>query len=312
MNEVLQIESLGKAYEANSFALKDVSLQLHKGEILAIVGESGCGKTTLLRLVAGLETPTEGIIVIDGITVAADQVWVKPEKRKVGMVFQDHALFPHLTVSQNVGYGLPKTPERQTITHKTLALVGLEKLANRYPYQLSGGQQQRVALARALAPKPAILLLDEPFSNLDEMLREQLRNELQQILKEAQTTALFVTHDTKDALTIADRMVLLKKGVAQQIGTPKQVYQQPNNHYVANFFGRTNQLPNGRQIRPENIKITKVTQTQQQNGVVKHIQFFGFYQELTVAMPHTDVLVKTLTDEQFSIGEAVNLTFPTN
>src|SRR5690606_846250 len=199
---MLTVNSLSKSFnKGKTFALRDVSFHLNQGDVYAIVGESGSGKTTLIRLIAGLESPDEGTIFINNELVSSIKKNVKPEKRNIGLVFQEYALFPHLTVLDNVLYGISKLKNKKEQADEVLSLVGLLDYKGRYPHQLSGGQQQRVALARALAPKPSLLILDEPFSNLDAMLRAQLRNEVFDIIKKSGVTAIFVTHDTQDALS---------------------------------------------------------------------------------------------------------------
>jgi iron(III) transport system ATP-binding protein len=191
--------------------IHNFSLSIQQGEIVGILGKSGSGKSTLLRLIAGLEAPSQGSIIIDGKTVVDERAFVEPEERGVGMVFQDYALFPHLSVTKNILFGLHKIPhtERQRRLEEMLELVHLQGFEKRYPHELSGGQQQRVALARALAPRPKILLMDEPFSNLDADLKEKIRVELKQILKSAQMTCIFVTHDKEDVKAICDRSVIM-------------------------------------------------------------------------------------------------------
>lgn len=194
---------------SNTDILRDFQLSAEKGEILSLVGLSGSGKSTVLRLIAGLEIPLGGSICINGRVVASPQVFIPPERRNVGMVFQDFALFPHLTVEQNIGFGLAKLTgkQRQERVHNLLALIHMEEYQKRYPYQLSGGQQQRVAVARALAPNPYLLLMDEPFSNIDTQLRARMRLEIKAILKAENATCLFVTHDQADVADMCDRSV---------------------------------------------------------------------------------------------------------
>lgn len=222
-------------------AVFDFNLTIGNGEIITLLGPSGCGKTTTLRMIAGFEKADGGQIAIGGRTVSDRGKWIPPEKRDVGMVFQDYALFPHLTVEENVGFGY-RRDDRGARVQEVLRLVNMEELRGRYPHELSGGQQQRVALARALARRPAVILLDEPFSNLDADLREQMRVEVRRILKEARTTAILVSHDQKDALAISDRIVVMEAGTVVQVGTPREIYQYPENRFVATFVGRTNLL----------------------------------------------------------------------
>ena len=219
-----------------------LSLVAQAGELLTLLGPSGCGKTTTLRLIAGLDRPDSGTIRIAGREMT--DPFVPPERRGVGLVFQDYALFPHLSVLGNVLFGLRHLPraQRRPRARETLALVGLTIFETRMPHQLSGGQQQRVALARALAPRPALLLLDEPFSNLDAQLRHSTRQEVRSILRQSGTTAILVTHDQEEALAFSDRLVLMRGGRAEQTGTPQEVYARPRTAFVANFLGRSNLL----------------------------------------------------------------------
>jgi iron(III) transport system ATP-binding protein len=223
-------------------AVDDVSLEVRRGEFLGVLGPSGCGKTTLLRLVAGFERPEAGGIEIAGRAVAGPRRHEPPERRRVGMVFQESALFPHLDVAGNVGFGLPRRRRDERVA-ELIALVGLAGLHRRMPHELSGGQQQRVALARALAPDPAIILLDEPFSALDATLRAQLRLEVREILRAAGATAVAVTHDQAEALEIADRIAVMRAGRIEQVSTPDELYLRPVNRFVAGFVGEANLLP---------------------------------------------------------------------
>ncbi len=225
-------------------AVWDVDVTVSTGEVVAVVGESGCGKTTLLRMIAGLETPDDGVIRIGDRVVAGPSEWVPPERREVGMVFQDFALFPHLRARENVEYGLHALPrrDRRSRAERMLARVGLADYGGRYPHELSGGQQQRVALARALAPEPRLLLLDEPFSNLDATLKAELRDELADILRRTAVPTLLVVHDAEDVFLLAERVTVLRAGRVLQSGTPDALYRAPRNEYVARFFGETNVL----------------------------------------------------------------------
>lgn len=242
---ILNLERVTKQFSATAVAaVASVTLTLNQGDILALLGPSGCGKTTLLRLIAGFEQPQSGSIAIAGQQVAGAGAWISPEKRGVGMVFQDYALFPHLTVSQNVAFGLNQKPGSIATQRvkEVLALVGLQGMEQRYPHQLSGGQQQRVALARALAPHPFLVLLDEPLSNLDVQVRLRLRQELREILKAAGTSAVLVTHDQEEALSIADRLAVMRQGHLEQLDTPEVVYRQPASRFVAEFVAQANFL----------------------------------------------------------------------
>ena len=234
-------------------AVRATSFVAPRGELLALLGPSGCGKTTTLRLIAGFERPDRGLVQIDSRTVVGPGVWVAPEQRRVGVVPQDFALFPHLTVGQNVAFGLDRRATSLTgrwfrrgsippRAQEMLELVDLARFANRYPHELSGGEAQRVALARALAPAPAAVLLDEPFSNLDQNLRSSLRLQLREILRAADTAAVFVTHDREEALSLADRIAVMRAGTVEQVGAPIEIYHHPANRFVASFVGNANVL----------------------------------------------------------------------
>jgi iron(III) transport system ATP-binding protein len=214
---------------------------VERGEFVALLGPSGCGKTTLLRLLAGFERPNRGEIAIGGRPVAGS-AWVPPDRRRVGMVFQDYALFPHLTVAANVGFGLGRGRRGQRV-QETLELVGLEEHAGRYPHELSGGQQQRVALARALAPEPQVVLLDEPWSNIDPLRRASMRDELCAILRAAEVTVVLVTHEREEAFSVADRLALMRDGRIVQAGAPEEIYFEPADRWAAEFVGAANIIP---------------------------------------------------------------------
>jgi iron(III) transport system ATP-binding protein len=243
---ILSLQNATKQFAGNTEPAVDrVSLTLPHGDILGLVGPSGCGKTTLLRLVAGFESPDRGSIEIAGRVVASRQHWIPPEQRDIGIVFQDYALFPHMNVRDNVGFGLrSRNPERakQRIA-EILALVGLEALAKRYPHELSGGQQQRIALARALAPQPKLILLDEPLSNLDIQVRLRLREEVRDILKATGISAIFVTHDQEEALAISDLVGVMRHGCVEQLGLPEEIYTNPASRFIAEFVTQANFFP---------------------------------------------------------------------
>jgi iron(III) transport system ATP-binding protein len=244
----LQPIALGVAGVSHIFGdrrvVDDVSLTVGKGELVCLVGPSGCGKTTLLRIAAGLEPLQQGRIVIDGCAIAEPGYLVPPEARGVGFVFQDYALFPHLTVAKNVAFGLHRAPaaERRDRVDSVLTQVGMQEYADAYPHQLSGGMQQRVALARALAPRPRVMLLDEPFSGLDTRLREQIRDDALHVLKSSGTATLMVTHDPEEAMFMADRLAIMRAGRIEQQGSPVEVYAHPATAFVASFFGQVNEL----------------------------------------------------------------------
>ncbi|WP_035245202.1 ABC transporter ATP-binding protein [Desulfogranum mediterraneum] len=235
---LLQLEGVCKSFGPNLVAA-EVSFSLEKGEIGCLLGPSGCGKTTLLRVVAGFESIDQGRVIIDGTTVSTATSHLAPEKRTIGMVFQDYALFPHLSVADNVAFGIRNRPGRQRRRKvaELLELVGLAGQSGRYPHEISGGQQQRVALARALAPEPELLLLDEPFSNLDALLRERLTVEVRDILKSLQTTALLVTHNQHEAFSVADSIGVMFAGAIQQWDRAHDIYHRPASLAVATFVG---------------------------------------------------------------------------
>jgi iron(III) transport system ATP-binding protein len=236
---MIRLEHVSKRF-GDVRAVDGAELEIGRGELVALLGPSGCGKTTLLRLIAGFETPDEGAVHLGGRAVAGP-AWVPPERRHVGMVFQDYALFPHLTVAGNVGYGIPRCLRRER-GGEVLRLVGLEGHEERYPHELSGGQQQRVALARALAPEPEVVLLDEPWSNIDPVLRSSMRDELAAILRATGVTVLLVTHEQEEAFSLADRVALMRAGRIVQAGAPEEIYYGPASRWAAEFVGAANLL----------------------------------------------------------------------
>ncbi|GAA2172449.1 ABC transporter ATP-binding protein [Arthrobacter parietis] len=244
VSTALTLSGVSRRYGAIA-AATSLDLTVAPGEMLTVIGPSGCGKSTMLRMIAGLERPDSGTITIAGDVVADRRNFQEPERRRVGLVFQDHALFPNLTVAKNVAFGLNRLslPERRKRVAEVLELVRLDHLAARYPHELSGGEQQRVAVARALAPRPAVVLLDEPFSSLDETLRGRVRADIVAVLKETGTTSLLVTHDQTEALSVGDRVVVMHDGVIEQADTPEKVFEQPATRFVASFMGDADFLP---------------------------------------------------------------------
>lgn len=242
MSTLLQVSAISKRFpRAESAALDGVGFEVEPGEFIALVGASGSGKTSLLRILAGLETPDQGEVRLDGeVLTRTNRLLVPPEKRHMGFVFQNHALFPHLDVRQNVAFGLGRGAQANAVVEELLGLVGMSDFSDRYPHELSGGERQRAALARALAPNPRLLLMDEPFSSLDESLRETLRDETRALVRQRETTTILVTHNTADALAVADRIIVLKSGQVQQTGTPAEIYAAPANRYIAESFGPCN------------------------------------------------------------------------
>jgi putative spermidine/putrescine transport system ATP-binding protein len=240
-DDFLRLENLVKAFGTNT-VVKGANLSFSKGEFVTLLGPSGCGKTTILRMIAGFERPTSGQILVEGKDISP----LPPNQRKIGMVFQAYALFPNMNVEDNVGFGLKiaavGTEERKARVEEMLTLIGLSGFGKRFPFEMSGGQQQRVALARALAPKPRMLLLDEPLSALDAKIRVSLRQEIRAIQRELAITTIFVTHDQEEALSISDRIVVMSAGNVEQFGTPFEVYNKPATKFVATFVGQLNTL----------------------------------------------------------------------
>jgi len=251
METLLQLHGVSCSYGEHT-VVQELGFNVNKGEITCLLGPSGCGKTTTLRTVAGFEGIQQGRIELNGKLVSAPGLLVPPEQRNLGMVFQDYALFPHLTIKQNVCFGLrnASTAEKNSVAARMLELVGLEAFAERYPHEVSGGQQQRVALARALAPQPSLILLDEPFSNLDVDLRRRLSLEVRDILKAQGSTALLVTHDQDEAFAVADRIGVMNEGRLQQWDTAYNLYHEPANRFVANFIGLGHFI-RGKALSPE-------------------------------------------------------------
>ena len=326
---IISLLHLSKKYTPKgNLVLDHLSLEISQNEIIALLGESGSGKTTLLRLIAGLETPTAGEIFISGQKVASSQTFISPEKRKVGLVFQDYALFPHMSVSDNIKYGIAKSADKEKITQEVLALVNLTEFGHRYPHELSGGQQQRIALARALATKPDVLLLDEPFSNLDEGLKNQVRNDLKKIIRKAGITAIFVTHDTRDAMAIADKIALLQEGKLVQFDTPKQLYQQPKTTFVANYFDTVNWVDgtkNGHiyqcalgefkipsKLLGNNLRLgfrthQFVLSNDANTWRIEMITFLGAYQEVIVNNGNESLTLRLATSHSLAIAQQVSI-----
>lgn len=326
----IMLKNVHKAFGSHA-AVNALDLTVCDGMLLVLLGPSGCGKTTTLRLIAGLDTPDRGEVWIDGELVAGKGVFIPPEKRRIGMVFQDYALFPHMTIAANIAFALNGAKNAKTRIAEMLDLVGLSGKAERYPHQLSGGEQQRVALARALAPRPSVVLLDEPFSNLDAALRKEMRQEVKRILREAQTTAVFVTHDQEEALSLADCVAVMKHGCLLQLGSPQAVYLRPESREVADFLGEANFLPgvaDGKcvscalgqlqlatpiqgdvevMLRPEALRLEVDSRG---DGVVSEVKFFGHDQIVTVCLDNGLVVQARawgITSE-FEAGARVHVT----
>jgi iron(III) transport system ATP-binding protein len=313
-------------------AVQDVDLGIEEGEIFAVLGPSGCGKTTTLRLLAGFEQPDAGTVRLDGRTLSGNGCFVPPEERGLGFVFQNYALFPHLSVLENAAFGLEGEPDAETRAREALEKAGLGGLEDRRPHALSGGQQQRVALARALAQRPPVVLLDEPFSGLDALLRQETRDRVRRRFKENGTTALLVTHDQQEALSFADRVAVMKGGRIEQVGTPEAVYDRPRTLFVAQFLGRTNLLfseaegreaetPLGRlplsraaqgrvllSLRPEHLTLEAAGQDVEVPSQVVGRAFKGH--DITYRVAHADgaeYLVHTPSRVTFAEGDRVRI-----
>lgn len=318
---MLTVKGISKSYDGGkNFALKEVSFGMKKGDVSAIVGESGSGKTTLIRLIAGLERPDAGEIIFRDEIVSSVHRLVPPEKRRIGLVFQEYALFPHLSVLDNVLYGISRRKNKKDRAREVLELVDLVDVEGRYPHQLSGGQRQRVALARALAPNPDLLILDEPFSNLDALLRSQLRSHVFQIIKKTGVTAIFVTHDTQDALTVADEILILQEGSLIQRDQAFKLYTKPKSIYVASLFGNTVLLDKALQsafkcplnpgcchaIRHENITINTECEYVTDAKVLKST-FLGNSTELLIQLENGHQL--TVLTQENNIEENIKIGF---
>ncbi|GEN56283.1 iron(III) ABC transporter ATP-binding protein [Halolactibacillus alkaliphilus] len=337
----IELTDVTKFYSGSSQpAVNHLHLKIEKGEIVTLLGPSGCGKTTTLRMIAGFEKATSGTITIDGTVVDQGHYALAPEKRGIGMVFQDYALFPHLTIEKNVMFGLTRMTKkaRKKRAEEVLNLVELLPYKDRFPHELSGGQQQRIALARALAPNPYVILMDEPFSNLDASLREQMRQDVTDILRKANTTAILVSHDQKDAFVVSDRVVVMNQGVIQQIATPKDMYRCPRNCFVAQFIGKTNLLqgtleadqkhvltPIGRiclpektdqamtdvhlSVRPEACVINKQGEGRY-HGMIDRVMYSGEYQEVFLHLDgdHTrePIVLYVSIDEDVQVGSRLS------
>ena len=325
---VISCTRLSKKY-GEAIALDGFDLDVATGSILGLLGPSGSGKTTALRAIAGFEVPDSGSVSIAGRQVSAPGVWIPPEQRRVGMVFQDYALFPHLDVSSNVGFGIGDRGQRERRVGESLELVGLGALGRRMPHELSGGEQQRVALARALAPQPDVVLLDEPFSNLDAPQRERVRREVRTILVEARATAVFVTHDQEEALSISDQVAIMRAGKVLQTASPSDVYHRPVDCWVARFLGEGETMPGVAKGSTVETVIGTFTLAEPATGEVEVIfrpeavrlvadphglsrvatrEFYGHDQLVTLELPDgRQLLSRTPTNPLFHPGDRVTV-----
>ena len=309
----VELKNLTKIYGQNT-VVDHINLEIENGTLVSILGPSGCGKTTTLRMIAGFEHPEDGDVLFDGQSVGQ----VPVNKRNIGMVFQSYALFPHMTVEQNVAYGLEQhgaaKSEIPGRVREALEMVHMEEFSKRKPKQLSGGQQQRVALARALVIRPRVLLLDECLSALDKKLRVEMQSELRRILEESQVTTFFVTHDQEEAMTLSDTIVVMRDGVIEQTGTPYEVYERPANRFVAGFLGKANFIEeNGvtYAVRPEKIKIGAADDpAARMSGVVESLVYSGNLTTCTVNCGPMDIVAELAnadTAQRLSRGEKVSV-----
>lgn len=335
MTHILSVHNLTKRFAPeNPPVVQALSFDVEEGEIFALLGPSGCGKTTTLRLIAGFEHADAGTISVGGTPLTGPTLHIPPEQRGVGLVFQDYALFPHLSVLENVAFGLRDLPKEERVrqAQAALELVGMKGFEHRPPQNLSGGQQQRVAIARTVAPRPRLILLDEPFSNLDALLRQSTRDEIRTVLKQQGMSALLVTHDQEEALSFADRVAVMRNGQIEQIGTPEDIYYNPRTLFVAQFLGRTNLLmseaqgqeadtPLGRismnrvatgsvllSLRPEHLTLNPPST--HPNGPLGHIvarEFKGHDITFRVEIDGSEYLVHTHNRMPFQLGDAVHV-----
>ncbi|MGH8913266.1 MAG: ABC transporter ATP-binding protein [Acidimicrobiia bacterium] len=324
----LVVRGVTKEFEGES-VLRGVDLTVEKGSSVTLLGPSGCGKTTLLRAIAGLERPDSGTISLGSERLADGDIFVPPERRRIGMVFQDWALFPHLDVANNVAYGLSKDVEEPSaVVDETLEMMGLSGFGRRMPSTLSGGEQQRVAIARAIAPRPDALLLDEPFSNLDAGLRAEVRSETRALLRELEMTTLFVTHDQDEAFVLGDEVAVMKSGVIRQQAPPFALYSAPIDPWVATFVGEANLLlaeaegekartvlgaiplanqafgPHTILLRPEEIHLDPGSV-----GEVKSVEFYGHDCSYRVEVDGTEIIVRASAAPVFARGDHVALSY---
>ncbi len=307
----IRISNLSKSFGSKQ-VLKNLSLTIKDQQFTTILGPSGCGKTTLLRILAGLEKPDAGEIYFDEQCVysSISKLWVPAEKRRLGFVFQDFALWPHMSVFENVAFGLRAQHKTQNLSEDVLSAlktVQLEGYEQRYPHELSGGQQQRVAFARAMVINPDCILFDEPLSALDALLRESMRFEIRRIVSERKITSIFVTHDQLEAMSMSDEIIVMNDGEIAQQDTPENLYNHPQNHFVANFIGKSNWLSNTDMIRPEKLSIDAGGRLEMK---VAACQFMGSSYE--VLLEHGDQPWILLSDYKMNINEMIRLNLNEN
>ena len=320
---MLSLKNISKKYD-NTMILKDISFTCEKGDIVGLIGSSGSGKTTLLRIISGLETPDSGTIQLNNEMINDKLLCISPEKRDCSLVFQDFALFPNMTISDNIFFG-KNSIKNNDLIHDLIQFCGLESLLDRYPHEASGGEQQRVALVRALSINPSLLLLDEPLSHLDSDLKQNIRNELINLFEKVKTTTLFVSHDIEDAMTMANKVVVLKDGLVEQIGSPSNIYDQPINRYVAKLFGKSNIIPSklapksyfkfydkelnedAVSIRPHQFTLLKNSDKKKKifDGIISSRKSFGSFQEILVDADGLKFVMHFQNEEKLEINQKI-------
>ena len=311
----LAVENLSVSYpDSKEPALQKVTLNVAASSILSIVGASGSGKSTLLRALCGLESPASGTIKLGGQVLCSSAKFVRPDRRKIGLVSQSGDLFPHLNVFQNLGYGLTnwRRADRKTRCKELLEAIGLPNFEKRFPHELSGGEKQRIALARALAPRPPLLLLDEPFSNLDSNLRQSLRRLTAEILRIEKTTTIFVTHHPEDALSTGDSIAVMDSGTIIQCDTPRNLWRNPVSPVAASLFDQINQLPSSNfpnWLRANELELVEESHGGFTSGIIHEIEFFGKTQMVYVKIQNnlTPVIVEVASEEKYQIGSPISI-----
>lgn len=309
----LSLKNMTKKY-SNGDGVENINFDVYEGELLTMLGPSGCGKSTILRTIGGFIDVNGGDILIDGQSVKD----LPPEHRPTSMVFQSYNLWPHMTVHDNLAFGLKlQKSDKKSIDVQVkngLRLVKMEDFEYKYPDQLSGGQQQRVAIARSILLKPSVLLLDEPFSALDAKIRQEMRHELKNIQSELNITIIFVTHDQEEAMTLSDRIIVMNKGVIEQIGSPKEIYDNPTSRFVASFIGAMNFFQDGaveRATRPEDVVVAKWHKSAANSGIIKSMMLLGHYVEVAIKVEQQTIFATLSRDmaDSLSLGEHVSLSY---
>ena len=320
---MLSLKNISKKYD-DTMILEDISFTCEKGDIVGLIGSSGSGKTTLLRIISGLETPDSGTIQLNNEIINDKLFCISPEKRDCSLVFQDFALFPNMTISNNIFFG-KSTLKNKDLIHDLIQFCNLENLLDRYPHEISGGEQQRVALVRALSINPSLLLLDEPLSHLDSDLKQNIRNELINLFEKVKATTLFVSHDIEDAMTMANKVVVLKDGLVEQVGSPNNIFNKPINRYVAKLFGKSNIIPyklapkscfkfydrelneDAVSIRPHQFTLLKNSDKKKNtfDGIILNKKSFGSFQEILVDSDGLKLVMHFQNNETIEINQKI-------